>query len=84
MPDEYNWCDHIDCGQASDQGLCGSCWAFASIGALEMQLQLEGNTNYVQLSKQHVLDWFVHKISANSLWFDELKHLFDCVCDFIA
>ena len=59
VPAEFNWFNvsgvkHI----ARNQGQCGSCWAHATIGSLEMQAILEGH-EYVNISVQQAIDWFV-------------------------
>lgn len=38
-----------------DQGNCGSCWAFASVGAMESKLLIEGNSEGRDLSEQFVV-----------------------------
>ena len=38
-----------------DQANCGSCWAFASVGAMESKLLIEGNPEGADLSEQFVV-----------------------------
>jgi len=56
MPAEFNWLNvsGVNC-PVKEQGLCGSCWAFAAIGAMEMQSVLAGN-KFVSLSSQQAVD----------------------------
>ena len=59
MPDEFTWLSVPGVNQTIlNQGKCGSCWAFAAVGALEMQSVISGN-EYVNLSRQQAIDWFV-------------------------
>jgi hypothetical protein len=40
LPDAWDWRDHDGCTPIRDQGGCGSCWAFAAIGAMESNLRI--------------------------------------------
>ena len=41
LPTSYNWCDQGDCTPVRDQGNCGSCWAFASVGPFESNILIK-------------------------------------------
>jgi predicted secreted protein len=36
LPSRFNWCEHGVCPPARDQGQCGSCWAFSSVGVMDI------------------------------------------------
>ena len=61
LPDAYNWCDgHGGCTPVKDQGSCGSCWAFGTVGPLEAHLRAAGELT--DLSEQYLVscntsDW---------------------------
>ncbi|CAI7722304.1 vivapain-1 [Plasmodium vivax] len=42
--------------EPKDQGLCGSCWAFASVGNVECMYAKEHNKTILTLSEQEVVD----------------------------
>ena len=42
-------------GAVKNQGGCGSCWAFASLGAVEAQWTIAGNSPEI-LSEQMLMD----------------------------
>ncbi len=70
LPSAYNWCDeHGGCTSVRDQGSCGSCWAFGTVGPLEAHLQAAGQTT--DLAEQYLVScnadgwgcdggWFAH------------------------
>jgi C1A family cysteine protease len=54
LPSSFNWCDHNGCTPVKNQGNCGSCWAFATVGPLESLIKVnDGNT--VDLSEQYLV-----------------------------
>jgi C1A family cysteine protease len=54
LPSAYNWCDHNGCTPIKNQGNCGSCWAFATVGPLESLIKInDGKT--VDLSEQYLV-----------------------------
>lgn len=38
LPTAYNWCDLGGCTPIRNQGACGSCWAFGTVGPLESNI----------------------------------------------
>ena len=50
----FDWRDSGNVTPADDQGSCGSCWAFASVGALESKILIGGESQY-DLSEQQVI-----------------------------
>lgn len=56
IPDSFDWRDRDVVTRVRDQGiLCGSCYAFASLHAIESQLAIQKGIN-VELSTQEILD----------------------------
>jgi len=70
LPASYDWRDYDGCTSIKNQGSCGSCWAFATVGALECNIKIrDGITK--NLSEQWLVScnsegygcgggWFVH------------------------
>ena len=51
LPSAFDWRDYDGCTPVRSQGGCGSCWAFATVGALECAIKIrEGES--VDLSEQ--------------------------------
>jgi C1A family cysteine protease/PKD repeat protein len=41
LPSAYNWCDQGGCTPVRDQGQCGSCWAFGTVGPMESAILIQ-------------------------------------------
>jgi inhibitor of cysteine peptidase len=54
LPPAFNWCDLDGCTPVKDQGQCGSCWAFATVGALELNIIIRAG-EAEDLSEQYLV-----------------------------
>lgn len=59
-PEYFNWIDRGIVRPVRNQGLCGACYAFAALAAVEGQMGLQGNN--AKLSEQEVIDCATHEI----------------------
>ncbi len=51
LPSSFDWRELGGCTSVKDQGSCGSCWAFSTVGALECNILIKDNVE-VDLSEQ--------------------------------
>jgi len=54
LPERFDWRDSIALPPIKDQGHCGSCWAFATVGALECNIKIRDGFD-VDLSEQYLV-----------------------------
>jgi inhibitor of cysteine peptidase len=54
LPSSFNWCSLGGCTPIKDQGQCGSCWAFATVGPLESLIKLNDGVER-DLAEQYLL-----------------------------
>ncbi|XP_068738415.1 cathepsin S-like [Montipora capricornis] len=55
IPDDLDWRDYGAVTRVHSQGLCGSCWTFSAVGAVEGAHFLKTG-NLVELSNQQLID----------------------------
>jgi C1A family cysteine protease len=53
LASSVNWVDAGAVGAIKDQGYCGSCWAFSTVGALEGAYQIKYGGNVQSFSEQY-------------------------------
>lgn len=54
LPNQFNWCDQGKCPPVRNQGMCGSCWAFATAGVMETNLKIRDDV-FKNLSEQFLV-----------------------------
>lgn len=55
VPDTWDWRDHNGVSPVKDQGSCGSCWTFSTVGALEAH-ELIKYKEFTSLAEQQLVD----------------------------
>jgi C1A family cysteine protease len=55
VPDSFDWRDMNISSSVKDQGMCGSCYAFAVLEEIESQIMIKTNKSY-ELSRQELMD----------------------------
>jgi inhibitor of cysteine peptidase len=54
LPSSFNWCSRGACPPVRDQGPCGSCWAFSTVGVLEANIRIREGV-WQDLSEQYLV-----------------------------
>ena len=77
LPESYDWRDNNGVTPIKNQGNCGSCWAFGTVGILESAIKIETGST-VDLSEQWLVScnkdgwgcnggWWAHKYHAGTV-----------------
>jgi hypothetical protein len=75
IPQRWDWREHDGITPVQDQGQCGSCWAFASVGALEACARIDDHIVY-DLSEQQLVSCNSFGYGCNGGWFDGCFEVF--------
>ncbi|MDH4209095.1 MAG: protease inhibitor I42 family protein [Anaerolineae bacterium] len=73
LPSSLNWCDSGACTPVKDQGSCGSCWAFSTVGPLESNILHHGGVER-DLSEQYLISCNTNGWDCSGGWFAHDHH----------
>jgi hypothetical protein len=54
LPSRWDWREHNGTTPVKNQGQCGSCWAFATVGTMESAILIDGGGT-ANISEQHLV-----------------------------
>jgi len=74
LPSVYNWCDLGECTAVRDQGNCGSCWAFGTVGSFESAILIADNLTR-DLSEQWLVSCNTDGWGCNGGWWAHDYHV---------
>jgi C1A family cysteine protease len=78
LPSSYDWRALNGVTPIKNQGNCGSCWAFSTVGPMESQILLQNglqNGNPVVLSEQYLVSCNLDGWNCNGGWFAHDYHM---------
>lgn len=52
----WDWRDHKGVSPVKNQGKCGSCWTFSTVGAVEAHTMIKYDGQFTSLSEQQLVD----------------------------
>ncbi len=73
-PATYNWCDLGGCTPVRNQGSCGACWAFGTVGVLELQIKRNDGVTR-DLSEQYLVSCNTNDWGCGGGWWAHDYHL---------
>ena len=68
LPSAWDWRDHNGTPPIRDQGNCGSCWAFGTLGPFESALMIQGGLTPQNLSEQFLVSCNNSGYGCNGGW----------------
>ncbi len=73
VPSSYNWCTLGGCTSVKNQGNCGSCWAFGTVGPLESEIKIHAGLEK-NLSEQYLVSCNTNGWSCSGGWWAHDYH----------
>jgi len=73
LPTVYNWCDLGYCTPIRNQGSCGSCWAFSTVGSFEQSILIKDGLSK-DLSEQYLVSCNSDGWSCSGGWYAHDYH----------
>lgn len=73
LPASYDWCALGGCTPVRDQGACGSCWAFGTVGPLESAILINDNISR-DLAEQYLVSCNTDGWGCNGGWWAHDYH----------
>jgi C1A family cysteine protease len=73
LPSAYNWCSLGGCTPVRDQGNCGSCWAFGTVGPLESAILIQDGASK-DLAEQYLVSCNTDGWSCSGGWWAHDYH----------
>jgi hypothetical protein len=73
LPERFDWRDYDACPLPRDQGQCGSCWAFGTVGPLECNILIKDG-ELVDLSEQWLVSCNSDGWGCNGGWWAHDYH----------
>jgi len=73
LPSAFNWCDQGGCTAIRDQGSCGSCWAFGTVGPFESNIKIQDGLTK-NLSEQYLVSCNTDGWGCNGGWWAHDYH----------
>jgi C1A family cysteine protease len=73
LPTSWDWCDQGACTPVKNQGGCGSCWAFGTVGALESSILIQDLVEE-DLSEQYLVSCNTNGWGCNGGWWAHDYH----------
>ncbi len=74
LPSSFNWCAQGKCTPVRNQGACGSCWAFSTVGVLESKMLIV-NDPATNLSEQYLVSCNLEGWGCDGGWFAHDYHI---------
>ncbi len=74
LPSHYNVCENGGCTPVRNQGNCGSCWAFGTVGVFESKIKVATGTDK-DLSEQYLVSCNSDGYGCDGGWFAHAYHI---------